>query len=205
MLNLCSGAKSVSEPFANAGHEVVNVDWDSRHEPTHCVDVMTWDCPYPPAYFDCVWASPDCTQYSRARTNAKTPRNLDQADALVARCLHLIRFLCPRVWFMENPDSGLLKTRDVVAGLPFVRLDYCMYGAPYRKRTRIWTNAVWTPKLCDRSHLVDGRHTMTAQRGPCNRMNTADRFTRDELHRLPAALCREIFEVCQDRNSDIAL
>ena len=48
-------------------------------------------------------------------------------------------------------------------GLPYVRVDYCMYGAKYRKRTRIWTNAAWVPKLCDRSHLVDGKHTRTAQ------------------------------------------
>ena len=181
----------------------MNVDWDRKHGPSHCVDIMTWECPYPPGWFDVVWASPDCTQYSRARTNAKTPRDLVRADALVARCLELIRFLCPRLWFLENPDSGLLKSRAVVAGLPYVRVDYCMYGAPYRKRTRIWTNADWKPKLCDRSHLVDGRHEKTAQRGPCNRTDKADRFTRDELHRLPVALCREIFEVCQDQNSDL--
>ena len=194
MLNLCSGTMSVSQPFVDNGYEVVNVDWDSRYSPTHCVDIMTWNCPYPPGHFDVVWASPDCTQYSRARTTAKTERNLNKADALVKRCLDLIKYLNPCLWFMENPDSGLLKTRSVVDGLPFVRVDYCMYGAPYRKRTRIWTNADWTPKLCDRSHLIDNKHAKTAQRGGRGVWNNnGDVFKRDELHALPVALCEEIY------------
>ena len=44
-----------------------------------------------------------------------------------------------------------------------VVFDYCMFGFDYRKRTSIWSNK---KKLvdckCDRSHLVDGRHKMTA-------------------------------------------
>ena len=207
LLNLCSGTCSVSEAFS--GWDVVNVDWDPRFGPTHCVDIMTWQCPYLPCFFDVIWASPDCTMYSRARTTAKTPRDLDRADALVRRCLELIRFLAPKVWFLENPDSGMLKSRAVVAGLPYVRVDYCMYGAPYRKRTRIWTNVEWTPKLCDRSHLINNRHAMTAQRGGQGVWNTCDRCTRDQLHRLPAKLCQDMFEVCQlrlgfqDQDSDL--
>ena len=192
MLNLCSGTMSVSRPFVDNGYEVVNVDWDPRYSPTHCVDIMTWNCPYSPGHFDIVWASPDCTQYSRARTTAKTERNLNKADALVKRCLDLIKYLNPRLWFVENPGTGLLKSRAVAQGLPYVRVDYCMYGCESRQRTRIWTNASWAPLLCDRSHLVGGRHTKTAQRGP-GRGCCSDRFSRDELHRLPAALCEEIF------------
>ena len=195
-LNLCSGTGSVSGPFRENGWEVVEVDWDPTFGPTHCCNLLTWECPYEAGFFDCIWCSPDCRHYSRARTKAKTPRDLEGADALVKRCLELIEQLAPAVWFMENPDSGLLKTRAIVNGLPYVRVDYCMYHAPYRKRTRIWTNTDWTPKLCDRSHLVNGRHVRTAQRGPCVRNNTADRFTRDELHRLPAKLCEEVYSIC---------
>ena len=200
LLNLCSGTGSVSVPFLAAGHTVVNVDWDDRYNPTHCVDIMTWECPYPPGHFDVIWASPDCTQYSRARTTAKKPRDLEKADALVQRCLELIRYLQPRVWFVENPDSGLLKTRAVVEGLPYVRVDYCMYGAPYRKRTRVWTNAIWTPKLCDRAHLVDNKHAKTAQRGGRGVWNDGDAFKRDELHALPTGLCEEIYNVTNKLN-----
>lgn len=95
------------------------------------------------------------------------------------------------------PSLAVSSAGIVVAGPPYVRVDHCMYGAPYRKRTRIWTHGEWTPKLCDRSHLVNGRHKMTAQRGPSRNCCSGhgDRCTLDQLHRLPAELCREIYNV----------
>ena len=198
LLTLCSGTGSVSEPFRANGWEIVEVDWDDRYGPTHVVDITTWGYTvYPQDYFDVVWCSPESTQYSRARTSANTPRNLAKADELVAACLRIIHYFQPRCWFVENPDSGLLKTRDVVRHLEFVRVDYCMYGRLYRKRTRLWTNCTcWCPLLCDRSHLVDNRHLCSAQRGGSKHFKR--RFTRDELHRLPEALCQEIYEVCAE-------
>ena len=201
-LFLCSGTGSVGKPFRESGWEVVDVDRDGRFGAEVVVDILTWDykAAYPQGHFDVIWASPDCTQYSRARTTAKTPRDLEGADRLVAKCREIIEYFQPGRWFVENPDTGLLKTREVVAGLPFVRVDYCMYGAPYRKRTRIWTNANWTPRLCDRSHLVDGRHRKTAQRGDGRLadggLRADDRCTLDELHALPRALCEEILALC---------
>ena len=81
-------------------------------------------------------------------------------------CRDIIEYLQPRCWFIENPDTGYLKTRPVITGLPYVRVDFCMYGAPYRKKTRLWTSCTeWKPKLCDRSHLVDRKHEAVAQCG----------------------------------------
>ena len=42
-------------------------------------------------------------------------------------------YLQPRLYFVGNPDSGLLKTRSVINHLPYIRLDYCMYGSLYWK------------------------------------------------------------------------
>ena len=75
LLNLCSGTGSVSKPFALAGWEIVDVDWDSTHGPTHNVDIMSWNCPYDAGHFDVAWASPGCTQYPLARAAAKTKNN----------------------------------------------------------------------------------------------------------------------------------
>ena len=75
-----------------------------------------------------------------------------------------------------------------------------MHGAKYRKITRIWTNTEWVPKLCGRSHLVDGKHTHTAQRGGRGKWSSEDKLTRDELHILPWALCDEICAVADGVN-----
>ena len=152
---------------------------------------------FEPVEFDVVWASPDCVQYSIARTRAKTPRDFEKADKLVQSCLDIIEHLKPQLWFIENPDTGYLKTRAVVEGLPYVKVDYCMYQNPavYRKRTRIWTNCTtWKPKLCDRSHVINGKHMCQAQHSPSQGYKTS--FSKDDLHRLPKALCEEIFNVC---------
>ena len=121
---------------------------------------------FPPLYYDVVWASPDCVHYSIARTTAKTPRDFEKADRLVQACRDIIEYFCPKIWFIENPDTGYLKTRPCVQGLPHVRVDYCMYSnCPYRKRTRLWTNCTdWIPTMCDWSHCINGRHIATAQR-----------------------------------------
>ena len=165
-LFLCSGTGSVGEPFREAGWEVADVDWCTRFKPEIVTDITTWDykSAYKPGHFDVIWASPDCTQYSRARTTGG-PRKYEKADRLVQACRDIIEYLQPCCWFIENPDSGLQKIRPCIEGLPYVRVDYCMYdGCPYRKRTRIWTNCTeWTPKMCDRSHCINGKHIATTQ------------------------------------------
>jgi hypothetical protein len=97
-------------------------------------------------------------------------------------------------WFMENPESGLLKGRAVVAGLPFQIVDYCKYGKPYRKRTAIWTNTDWEPRqpLCKHDCPVSSgsKHTGRAQQGTSSATDV--RYSRDELYSIPPALCDEI-------------
>ena len=215
-LFLCSGTGSVGEPFREAGWEVVDVDWDGRYGAEVQEDIMTWDYKaFAPGTFQLVWASPDCAQYSIARKRAATPRDFPTADALVQKCLEIIEYLDPPMWFLENPDTGYLKTREFMQGIPFVRVDECMYGTSHRKRTRLWCNSeacsTWTPNMCDKSHCIAihrprctvYRHETSAQRGYPSARIREDRaagitgqsrhYSRDALHRLPRALCDEIF------------
>ena len=55
-------------PFREAEWEVIDVDWDGRYGAEIQTDITTWDyaAAFEPGYFDVIWASPDCTQYSRA-------------------------------------------------------------------------------------------------------------------------------------------
>ena len=92
-LFLCSGTGSVGQPFRLAGWEVIDVARDGRFGAEVQVDILTWDYKhaYTRGYFDVIWASPDCTQYSIARTTSKTPGDLEGADRLVSKCREIIR------------------------------------------------------------------------------------------------------------------
>ena len=154
LLELFSGTGRLGACFTSHGFEVVSIDCLAACNPTLVADILTFDYTMLGGTFDVVWASCPCQMYSIARSCAKTPRDLEGADALVRRALEIIDWVKPRVFFLENPATGLLKTRDVVAGLKWFDIDYCQFGpppggAPYRKRTRIWTNVdVQAPRLC---------------------------------------------------------
>ena len=80
LLELFSGTGSVGKVFREHVWKVVSLDWDPKFNANIVEDIRQWDYKsYPPNYFSCIWASPMCTQYSRARTTAKTPRNLVEA------------------------------------------------------------------------------------------------------------------------------
>ena len=201
--DICCGTKSVSNVWRDAGHTVMTLDIDPKCQPDICADLLSWDhtdfALEPP---DMVWMSPPCQQYSIARTRAKTPRDLEGSDAIVQKCLDIIAFWRPRYWFMENPQTGLLRKRSVVEGIPFQDIDYCTYQDPpmYRKRTRLWTNCTWTPRpLC--THET---HRMTAQKGPSKRAGKliiGDDCSLATLHSVPQELTREIMLHCTNEQA----
>ena len=133
LLELFSGTGSMGRAFEELGWEVTSLDVDPKASPTICADICSWE-PLPkfaPGYFDMIWASPVCTEYSRVLT--RRPRRLEEGDRLVLRTLHLIQELQPRFWAIENPATGLLKLRPFMAGLPWRDVSYCTYGYPKPK------------------------------------------------------------------------
>ena len=171
LLELFSGTGSVGKAFSSQGWEVVSLDSDPKTEANIHEDILTWDfTTYPPGYFDAIWASPCCTHYSCARRGAKTPRNLALADSLVLRSREVINYFNPRAWFIENPQTGLLKDRPFMEGIPFSDVDYCAYcDWGYRKRTRLWNNINFKGKICPGSgccpNMEGKKHKTTAQQG----------------------------------------
>ena len=138
LLELFAGTQSIGKAFREAGWQVVSLDIDPGSGADITADILEWDYrAYDKGHFDAIWSSPCCTHFSRARTKAKTPRNLEWADSLVAKTIEIIQYFQPKVWAWENPQSGLLKDREVVRGIPWKDVSYCVYGFKYRKYTRV--------------------------------------------------------------------
>ena len=195
LLELFSGTGSIGSVFASRGWDVTSLD--ILPGATITSDILDWNYKiYPPSHFDFIWASPPCTHYSMARTTAKTPRDFEGADAIVRRTLDIIEYFRPGGWLMENPQTGYLKTRAVVQGLPFRDVCYCKYGFPYRKGTRLWGYLpTFEPRqmCCKRTpceSMEAGRHFATAQRGSVGERH--NRFGVRELYRIPPLLCEDI-------------
>ncbi len=204
LLELFSGTGSIGTAFASQGWEVISLDSDPKTDATIHEDILTWDYTiYPPGYFDATWASPCCTNYSCARRGAKTPRNLPLADSLVLRSQEIISYLNPRVWFIENPQTGLLKNRPFMSGIPFCDVEYCCYcDFGYKKRTHLWNNVDFKGKLCPSPGVCESmtgrRHNSAAQQGRNQGVDGlyGSHFRQETLHRIPPVLCNEICSVC---------
>ena len=200
LLELFSGTGSIGRVFEEAGWRVTKVDIRADFEPTICKSVLELE---PEDIYgetvDLVWGSPPCTHYSVARTKAKTPRDLEGSDALVAAVLKSASYY-NAPYFFENP-YGLLRTRHVVEGIPMHIIDYCKYNDGDlkhggRKRTCVWTNTNWRPSrpLCkkDCRFCVNGKHVDIAQR---------QLHTLEELYAIPKALPEELVEWWENKET----
>ncbi len=164
VLELFSGTGSVGKCCKELGYETLSLDIDGRADIN--MSILEWDYKaYPKDEFDIIWASPPCATFSclqlswlgRERDGKIFTREQMESDMqtigepLVKKALEIIEYFNPPLWFIENPNTGRLKDREFMKGLPFYVVDYCMYSDwGYRKRTRVWTNKVgWNAKTCD--------------------------------------------------------
>ena len=103
------------------------------------------------------------------------------------RSLEIIELFKPALWLIENPQTGYLKTRPVIQGIPWRDVTYCKYGFPYKKRTRLWG---WFPfelrPVCKKGdycpYVVDDKHCVRLQ----------DFCSLRDRYRVPPQLCDEI-------------
>jgi len=177
VLVLCSGTGSVERAlhkrYTNCW--VVTVDVQPEFSPSHCMEIQqfvhTVDEWYGKGFFDLVWASPPCTEYSKALT--RRPRNFQKADAVVMAVLEVIEKLQPPYFVIENPE-GELRHRPCMRLLePYKHLtSYCMWGTAFQKKTNLWTNLPGLSLPCCKAGRRCGAylhefkcHPVTAQSG----------------------------------------
>ena len=177
VLELFSGTHSVGKCCESLGWNVVSLDLELPAD--HQIDIFDFDYKqYPQDTFDIIWASPPCTYYSNLQncwlgrkkkdgeilTKEKLEDHRKDSDNLIRKTLEIIDYFKPELWFMENPKTGQLKDREVVKGLNYYDVSYCMYSDwGYEKRTRIWTNKKnWNNLICDKSgscgNMIESGH-----------------------------------------------
>jgi site-specific DNA-cytosine methylase len=187
VLELFKGTGSVGKVCESMGHNVISVDIVERYKPTHLCDIMDFDYKqYPKNYFQIIWGSPPCTEYSKAKTRGI--RDIDGANKTVLKTLEIINYFDCEYWYIENPQTSLLKKQTFMETLPYIDCDYCMYGKPYRKRTRIWTNKKKKLKLCDKNcgSFINGRHIGSCGNG---RSKYCDKvYTLEDKYSIPPDL-----------------
>lgn len=200
LLELFCGTKSVSNAVGDRFDEIVSVDILSKFNPTVCCDILQWDyTQYPTGYFDVIWASPPCIEYSVLKHNTKMETNIELADRYVKRTLEIIDYFKPTAWFIENPQTGKLKSRPFMASLPRLTTDYCAYSDwGYRKRTNIWTNQQVSPKLCKGEgkcpNMVGKYHKVSFGGQGRPKPHTYEKISAGEnVYRIPPLLIQDLF------------
>ena len=170
-LELFAGSQSFTKGIKRFDHEAecITVDMSYHFQPTHYVNILEWDYRiYPPGHFDLLWASPPCTQYSKAKSRGV--RDLEGADTLVRKVFEIIDYFKPNAWVIENVGTGLLVNRmKNIRDVPIFITDYCCYGKPVRKRTALWSNKELHLMLCPGrdqcDQMIDNKHKSSVGNG----------------------------------------
>ena len=192
ILELFCGTKSIGKCCDKLGWNSVSVDMEKKFNPTHLCNIMDFDYKqYPKDYFDIVWSSPPCTEYSKAKSRGI--RDIDGANKIVIRTIEIINYFNCEYWFIENPQTGKLKDQSFMKDFNFVDGDYCMYGKEYRKRTRFWTNKDCKLKLCDKNcgSFIDGKHLGSCGNGYKKYSNKS--YSLQEKYSIPEDLIFSLF------------
>jgi hypothetical protein len=167
-----------------------------------CLNILKWDYrkDFKQHHFDLIVASPPCTEYSQAKTTA--PRNLIEADRLVVKALEIIYYFKPKAWWLENPKTGLLKTRDFMSEIPFVDVDYCQFSDwGYQKPTRIWcsTNIARLQSLtCDNISCQCMEDTPLGRRHRERLGGNSIKFSTVKKYRVPENLIDYLLTGCPE-------
>lgn len=162
MLDIYSGLGGASEAFVKAGWQVDRLEnnellTDPKSEfyvpgTTH-QDVLEW--PFqdlPKGYYDFIWASPPCREFSNAYSSPRSIARREGVDytpslELVLRAKEIIDWFGPKYWVIENVAGGRkeisaalqIPPRQIIGPFfcwgifPFVTIDYDWTHSKYEQ------------------------------------------------------------------------
>lgn len=201
VLELFKGTGSVGRVLESNGHEVISLDILSKYKPTICCDIMDFDYKqFKEGHFDIIWASPECKIFSQLQHTHigenrkwKTKQDLENErmkhNKYVLKVLEIIDYLKPKHWFIENPWNSAMKDIPQLKELNSYRFDYCRFGFPYQKPTRIWTNRTELESVicnCENKHPFRlGMNKETLREG-----QVKDKTTQNMRYRIPEGLIK---------------
>lgn len=143
ILSLCDYSGAWSQPYVDAGYDVIRVDIQSgggdirllqREDNIHGI-----------------LAAPPCTCFASSGARwERSDQDMIEALSVVDACIRLAWACKPKWWVLENPVGKLFR----YLGKPKMYFNPCDYGDPYTKKTGLWGN--FTPPLplllgCDMS------------------------------------------------------
>lgn len=127
ILSLCDYTGSWSQPYADAGYEVIRIDL------AHGQDVRLTVPPSRPVQG--ILAAPPCTVFANSGSRwSRTDDEMREGLSVVDACLRLVIATRPKWWALENPVGKLRR----YLGPPSLIFQPNDYGDPYTKRTCLW-------------------------------------------------------------------
>ena len=110
LVKLFSGTGSVGRVARDKGYSVTSLDLKDADINS---DILEWNFKdHEVGYYDFIWASPPCTEYSNAKT--KGMRKFDEANKIVLKTIEMIEYLKPKYFVIEHPQTGLLKKQPLM-------------------------------------------------------------------------------------------
>jgi hypothetical protein len=120
------------------------------------------------------------------------------ADSIVKKTIEIMEYFQPDRWFIENPQTGCLKERPYMLGIPFIDKDYCQFSEwGNRKRTRFWTSVDGTDTLCDKKtcpNMIDGRHKSAQGNGQYKEFWAVKGGRLHQRYSIPPKLIENLFD-----------
>ena len=153
ILELFSGYASWSNPFIQDNQDIITLDYDCKFKPTICQDILKWNYKESNLKPDVIFASPDCTYFSKARASLGYPEDKIQwTKSLWEKTYEIISYFNPEYYLIENPIGKARKYYPNYHSIDYCMYGYIIYGAYIKKPTDLWTNIEIPFKRCDKKH-----------------------------------------------------